>query len=518
MSRVMHLTFASSISDLCAKNSSFDSGVLRVAYTGENRNGSYIDKTVYEKCLETIYNCPIVCHYDRESDSIGSHDIAVVKNEDGGLSIVNVTEPIGVVPESAEPYWEVVKEDDGTEHEYLCVEVLLWKRQEAYKKIKSDGITSESMEITVKSGRIDEDTGFFVIEDFEFTAFCLLGDGVEPCFESASLEVFSNAGFKSQMEQMMCDLKKSFSLDNTQTTQDNSTEGGEDALDEKMKLVEEYGFSVENLDFSIDELSVDELREKFESMKAAGNAVEQPEQSEPEEKPADFALSRQIRDALYNALAAVTTTSNCCWGETRRYWYVDHDEEAGMVYCEDYDDNWSLYGFSYTMDGDNAVVDFNTKKHMKWAIVDFDDGAQVSPVGSVFEMAVQKYTENDAAWQKKYEEATANTEAMTSELNELREFKQNADAAAAKAAQDAVFANFTDLEGEEAFEALKANCSGIDQETLEEKCFAIRGRKGTQANFARTPERAPKIAVEHSDEPEQKPYGGIVERLCTVSG
>lgn len=523
MAKVMHLTFTSSLSDICDRNSSFDRGVLRVAYTGENRNGSFISKETFEKCLDTIYDCPIVCNYDRDTDSIGSHDIAVVKNADGGIGIVNLTQPIGVVPESAEPYWEVVEEDDGTEHEYLCVEVLLWKRQEAYKKIKNDGISSESMEITVKSGHIDEDTGFFVIEDFEFTAFCLLGDGIEPCFESASLEVFSTAGFKRQLEEMMCDLKTAFglSVDGNAVTdssiQNQSTEGG-NALDEKMKLVEEYGLSIDNLDFSIEELSVDELREKFEAMKAAADsATEEPEAADDANKPVDFALSCQIMDALHRALSEVVVHD--CWcGEMPRYWYVDHDEAASMVYCEDFSEDWALYGFAYSMDGDNAVIDFESKKRMKWTIVEFDEGTQVLPVNPVFDMAVQKYTENDSAWKQKYEEATANVESMNAELAELREFKQNADKEAEDAKRNDVFAQFTDLEGIQEFDALKDNCADFSVDALAEKCFAIRGRNAAKLNFARKPEPTTKIAVEHSDEPEQEPYGGLVAQYCKTSG
>ena len=49
--KVLNLTFASSITDLCEVNSSFDSGILRIAYTGENRYGSAISKQVFERCV-----------------------------------------------------------------------------------------------------------------------------------------------------------------------------------------------------------------------------------------------------------------------------------------------------------------------------------------------------------------------------------------------------------------------------------------------------------------------------------
>ena len=209
------MTYTSSLSNLCEVNSSFDAGILQVAYEGKNRNGSFISKESFERSIKTIYNCPIVCNYDRETNSIGAHDILLVRDENDTLQMVNATTPVGVVPESARYFWREITEDDGSVHNYLCVDVLLWKRQEAYKKIKEDGITAESMEISVKDGRMQD--GFFVIDDFEFTAFCLLGSA-EPCFESASLAMFSMDSFEQQYEEMMQDFKAAFSLVQSSST------------------------------------------------------------------------------------------------------------------------------------------------------------------------------------------------------------------------------------------------------------------------------------------------------------
>ena len=197
--RNMRIVFSSGITSLTERNTSFDSGILRVCYTGKNRNNSFISKETFERCMPSIYNCPIVCRYDREEDIIGSHDMELVTSDDGSMRIVNVTQPVGVVPESAKYWWEEIEDGSGV-HEYLCVNVLLWKRQEAYKKIKEDGITDESMEISVKEGRMVD--GVYVIDRFEFTAFCLLGTA-EPCYESASLEMFSCSDFKQQLADMM---------------------------------------------------------------------------------------------------------------------------------------------------------------------------------------------------------------------------------------------------------------------------------------------------------------------------
>ena len=52
-------------------NPSFDKGIMRVAYTGRNPNNSFISRETFEKCIGTIYNVPVVAHYDRDTDTIG---------------------------------------------------------------------------------------------------------------------------------------------------------------------------------------------------------------------------------------------------------------------------------------------------------------------------------------------------------------------------------------------------------------------------------------------------------------
>ena len=414
MGKIMHLTYSSSLSNLCEINSSFDTGVLRVAYTDANRNGSFISKDAYERCIKTIYNCPVVCNYNRDDNSIGGHDSEIVSTEDGGLRLVNITQPVGVIPESANYYWENITEENGSVHEYLCVDVLLWKRQEAYRKIKEDGITSESMEVTVKDGRFDKNSGYYVIEDFEFTAFCLLGDDVEPCFEQAALEVFSANEFKQQMTDMMAELKETFTLVNTQKNEidikEDFVKGGNEILDEKLSIIEEFGMTVDALDFSIEEMTEDELREKLTEMKCSAEDVEPEDVQEGQHSEAvhdevveetaddvpeaeqhtnDFALNGQIVEGIYAALENGETIESD-WGKEPRYWLYDFDIERSEVYVHDCAD-WNLYGFPYSMNGDNVVIDWSKKKRMKCAIVEYDEGDAAPEMNGAFSHFEENY-------------------------------------------------------------------------------------------------------------------------------
>lgn len=494
MGEKVKLLYSSAIDRLTAVNSSFDKGVLYVAYAGENRNKTFISKENFERAMPTSYNCPIVCNYIREEDAIGSHDVEFV-NKEGTLRMVNVTQPVGVIPTGANYWWEEVEEDDGTMHEYLCIEAIVWKRQEAYQKIKDEGITDESMEISVTKGHKED--GIFVIEDFEFTAFCLLGKAA-PCFESASLQLFSMDEFGAKYSEMMEDFKASFS-DIQQSisagcnpNSEINPKGGI-SLD-KHELLAKYELTCEDLDFDLDTADEDGLEARLAEIKAA--------------KDAAFQLTgEQLRGSLMDALESHETVE-CEWGgKVSRYFYVDYDAEAGEVYGYDVRNDWQLMGFGYSMDGDNPVIDFDNGKRKKFAIVDFDEGTQAYSYARAAEMIERSCNEAAAA---RYNELEQRFNQMQSELSGLQEFKAQKDAEERKAAEDGVFERFDDeLSTNAEYAALRDNCGELTIDEIEEKCFAIRGRNMT---FSYKPTSAPtgKVKIDVQPAPmDDEPYGGL---------
>ena len=535
MGKVMHLTFSSSLSQIVEKNESFDAGVLRVAYVGNNRNGSYISKKTFEKAMPSIYNCPVVCHYDRETDSIGGHDMEVYTDNDGELNLVNLTQPVGVIPESASYRWETVVEDDGSEHEYLDVDVVLWKRQEAYKKIKEDGVVAHSMEINVNDGEMSD--GKYVINDMTFTAFCLLGDDVEPCFESSSLEVFSYSDFKSEWQQMMDEFKQ-YSLEpNGVDINDKVQKGGREVLEEKLTLLEKLGIDRDSLDFDIEEMTIEELIQKFdgdpepseepggeEPSESEAGATEpeagatEPEADDPEggnteegedsdgeneevddneeddasgerKKTADYSLQGTFMEELREQLHSVTIEMP--WGEDWRYCYVDHDPDVNQVYAYDEVD-WKLYGFEYSLDGDSVVINFESKKRKKFVIEDFVEGSvdAENGIAGVFSKAKEFI------------------DSQMEELNSLKELKDSAEQREYELRKESVFDEFKDLNGVEEFDNLR-EVDGISIEDLKEKCFALRGKHMTQ--FSKNGNNNRIAILEHQDNSEE-PYGGLFKQ------
>ena len=515
MNTTMNLTYESSLSRLRELNSSFDTGVMRIAYHGRNYNGSAISKAAFERSLDTIWNCPVVCNYDRETDTIGSHDVELVE-KDGKMCLVNITQPVGVVPESATTYWETIEEADGTTHEYLCVDVLLWKRQEAYKKIIAEEKMAQSMEITVKEGELVDNV--FNISRFEFTAFCLLGSA-KPCFESASLELFSRSEYQQQFSEMMQDVKRTIieaqSAPQVDITKETHSEGGDFAMEEKNALMSEFNIDPNSIDFNLEDFTLDELRAKFEEM-TAEPTVTNPESAEPAAEPVtdpveNFALAEQVREGLIEAVRAEKIETE--FGSMSRYYFVDFDYEKSELYVYDYQDNWKLYGMSYAMDGDAIKIDFESKKRKKYAIVDFNEG-EGAEEKSVFAAVIEEVTAQHAAVKSSLADANENVASMTSELDALRQYKADTQVELNECRKAGAREMFQDLVGNEEFEALCERIGEFEKAEFEDKCYIIRGKNTVPATFSQKPEGTRLPIMKHGENNENEPYGGLFTKYA----
>jgi hypothetical protein len=164
--------------------------VVKIMYTGKNRNGSYISKETAEKMAASLPNIPIVGEWSEDNKDFLSHGEEQI---DQGRPRTT-TRPIGVVPSDTKIWWEKYLDNDTIEREYMCCEAYIWTgRYPETKKIFKDGINNQSMELDSDTLRGSwaqiENKGkeYFIIEEAIFTALCVLGEDVEPCFEGASI-------------------------------------------------------------------------------------------------------------------------------------------------------------------------------------------------------------------------------------------------------------------------------------------------------------------------------------------
>jgi hypothetical protein len=426
------LQFEVTFVDVEPLNPLFSKCKIYVCYHGENRNGSIISKEVIEKAIPTIYNIPIVGRFSEDINDFTDHGGKIEITGNGAnkeIRYVHTTKPYGVVPESAIVDWETIGDK-----EYLTIDgALLWtgRYPEAQEVIESG--KPQSMEIDVIEGRLRRDKKFEVTE-MVFSALCILGDDVEPCFEDAQIVGYSlnkDSFFKEFQEMYQAlreynlvkggsdvdkatfadDSKKHIDIDNSKEAA--VMEGSWGSVD-KSKLRDEL-VNASNASELVKEayLIVDEGWEDHPSealhyphhVVKDGKLVVHKQgviaayarlmQNDPNNEKAkrhiekhykelgldmdnfslntsEFALtSEQLEDELKRILTVQEIVEDE-WGfEYPKYAFVDYMPEEGIVVAYDWE-NCYLIGFNYTVQGDLVTVDFDSAKRFKVQYVPMD--------------------------------------------------------------------------------------------------------------------------------------------------
>lgn len=463
-------------------NPLFSKVKIKIAYTGINRNNSYISKDAFEKALPTIYNCPIIGEFIETTDDFGSHG-GKIEISDQGIKYIQTTKPYGVINENSEITWEDVIEEDGTINTYLCATGYLWtgRYDELETVIKNS--KSQSMEIEISNGNFQDINGqkVFAIEDFIFSAFCILGDSTEPCFESSEITSynFNKDEFKKEFTQMLIELKQ-FNLNQSSSTEVdniNFTKKEDNELDEKLELIAKYNLTVEQLDFSIEEISLEELEKKLQDFS-----------NEPDSDPKSIitfsATYRQKREALANALdpkIEKDADGNITYEEYM--WVEDFDDQ--YVYVEKSiwtDSNHDcVYGrFTYTFDEESLTASISgefEKMVLVWLTLEENQVLQNERNNAIAEYQKLK---------DEFEEYKNNYSTENSEVERLQQFEQTTLTEQRKQAEESLFSQFDEkLAGIEEYEKLKEIASEFELDDLQKECYVILGIQS--ANFSAKP-------------------------------
>lgn len=174
---------------------------IKVLYVGENRNRSIISKEVATKMAATLKGSPIVGYYKDDKQDFRDHG-EEVKISGDGVEFKKKTRPYGFIPTDAKIWFQFFEDLDEFGNtcirEYLVTEGYLWTQYDEAKLPLEDGGRPQSMELNEETlqGHWAEDykrnMEFFIINDAEFKALCILGKDVEPCFEGSNVTSTSN--------------------------------------------------------------------------------------------------------------------------------------------------------------------------------------------------------------------------------------------------------------------------------------------------------------------------------------
>lgn len=196
---------------------------IKVLYTGLNRNRTFISRDTANNMAKSLPGTPIVGEF--LSEDFGDHGSENLVIDDNGLRFVKSTVPYGFIPMDAKIWWQNFLDKDGVEREYLLTEGYLWTGRYPESQISVTRGNGQSMELDRESlagewtKDINTEQEYFNINEALFSALCILGENVEPCFEGASvgkpqtLYCLDKDNFKSQFNEFMLDLKDALNIE-----------------------------------------------------------------------------------------------------------------------------------------------------------------------------------------------------------------------------------------------------------------------------------------------------------------
>ena len=450
-----------------------------VCYHGDNRNMTSLPKKVIEENLYSIYGVPIIGEWIYKLDGTdektwGSHGGRVII-DDNGIHFEQTTKPFGFVTKEAadNASWVTITEKDGhTQNEYLKLSgCILWTDRYEESKTILDENYGQSMEIEFKKGHYREDH-YYEAEEFIFSALCILGTDVEPCFESACI------GRHYELDS----FKQEFSL----------------MLDEYKKLNE----------------SATAVHDKETNNKP----------NKEEKVIMDF---KKINDAL--------STAKIGESDVDKYRLLNvTDSKVFALDMEDYKPYGFDYAVTTEDDTENVVIDFDSKVEMSLSATDkiteenFEEFDMKSVIDSTAcAMAEEKTKENtsilEAEFNKKMEEMKTAYEDISASysvaMKKVEEYEAKENEAKAKAHREevaALFEKYSEKLGKCAeFLVYKAKCNP-DEVTLDEvseKLTLMVGKftmeSNTKKNFSYNPTET---GVARKNETIENKYGHLLDK------
>ena len=315
-------------------NTGFVRGECKVAYAGKNRNYSNIFKEAFEKAQPTVFGIPVVGNW--LGDNYGGHDL-IIETKGNEVIFKDATVPFGFVPQDANPRWESVEDENGNSKNYYVVDVILWKERypEQIQFVVDNG-ANQSMEIMVKDGDWDENWEYFNVNDFYYSALCLLGRetdengnkgdaDVEPCFENSEI-ITKSFSMTEKFKKDLFAIRSAF-------------EGGESVtVEEKLE------------DFT-DEVVVEDTLETEETFEEEVVEETTEEVTEVTEEKNNFELSHDdIRSKIFDVLNPRDDEGYRTWN----YWVMEVFQTYVVVSDETEADKY--FKFDYLISEDDEII------------------------------------------------------------------------------------------------------------------------------------------------------------------
>ena len=484
---------------------------MRLCHDGVNPNNSKFKLEDMLARKDSLAESPILAHVYLNEDGIpelGEHDFIIEENklrpeED---KIVYLEQPVGVIPKD---YNLEVVEQDG--RNYLMVDGYIWKGYSNYcEDIIQDGDDFHiSMEIDIYNYTYDANEDCYAINDFIFKGVTILNSVYETGMKNARAKVANFAANKDDSEsifnQMKEALRKEFSL--------NNTEKGERTMDIE-KILSEMSLTREELTFDITEdMSEEDFRAKCQEYIDSKTTSDNEGDTEPtagdttDTSSEDFSADSNdaTDDTSTDAADNSTDTSDEPVAEKftielsvdqkmERIYKLYNLNEIDIFIADLYDNYFIYYLYN---DGKTFKQNYNV-----------DSNGEVNLDGEAIEVFATYLTSEEQA---ELDEIKNGYATMSQDYAELKEYKKNSEAAARENSLNEIFTKFESELGEvDEFKNLKSDNEKYSVSDVEEKCYALLGRKNSTFSF--NGNKSIRMGVDKPDDnSHENPYGDLFE-------
>ena len=276
-------------------------------HTAENRNHSALTEKAGKNCLSSIPYKPVLANFaefDGEWD-FTSHDIEI--DEDGNYNYIE--RQVGCFTADKATLDE---EADDKGRKYIHARVAIPREYtKAAEIIERKNGTKVSAELAVNEMSYSADEHLLYLDDVEVMGVTLLGrdpetgeevgEGMEGArLDIADFSINNNSIIANQQDKLIESLDKltnmlaNFNINPAESG--DSKEGGSNLVNKFEQLLEQYGKTVEDIDFEYDNLTDEELEAKFAEVfgENAGEGEDEPEPtSDDDTAEEDFADEEQ---------------------------------------------------------------------------------------------------------------------------------------------------------------------------------------------------------------------------------
>lgn len=388
---------------------------LKAFHTGRNRNESSVTYDAAKKSLDTFAYKPILAAFMTKEDGeedFTTHEMEL--DEDG--NVVYIEHPVGCFT-TDKPKME--KDSEHDDRYYIYATGVVYREYSHAADIieRKDG-TKVSVELMVNEFQYDEKEDLLLLTDIEVSGITLLGTdpdtgkAVEEGMEGARLDIKDFSKSNNSVFELNEDIKKFIQASIEETLNNiNSQRKEENQMNHFEELLEKYGKTIEEITFSHEGLSDEELdaafAEAFEKASEPENSDnENPENADNQGETVEFSVTykgetKSFSKSLNEQIKEITELVNATYGM----------EDNDYYDCEVFDDKTVLFHGYYQ------------GRHFKQRYGNKDGNLALK--GERTEVFVRYLTEEELAalddLKSKFEALTADFESVKTELDLYKE-------------------------------------------------------------------------------------------------